>query len=51
MFISRSEIKVEHKHDEYCNCEDCWWARGQKEICPTCGCIVGEGCPCHENNS
>ena len=33
-------------HDEFCSCEDCWWARGQKEVCPTCGCVVGEGCPC-----
>jgi hypothetical protein len=31
-------------HDEYCNCEDCWWARGQKEVCSECG-SVGEGCP------
>ena len=34
------------EHDNYCNCEDCWWARDQREICPTCGCIVGAGCPC-----
>jgi hypothetical protein len=34
---------MEHTWD--CNCEDCWWARDEKEICPTCGCIVGESCP------
>jgi len=32
-------------HGEHCNCESCWWANGQKEICPTCGSIVGGGCP------
>lgn len=37
------------EHDQYCNCEDCWWSRGQKEICATCGCIVGEGCPCSDS--
>ncbi len=33
------------EHDVLCNCEECWWARGQKEVCGTCGCIIGEGCP------
>jgi len=33
-------------HPLDCNCEDCWWSRGQREICPTCGCFVGQGCPC-----
>lgn len=32
-----------HTHDEYCNCQDCCYARGG-EICATCGCIVGQGC-------
>jgi len=30
----------------FCNCEDCWWARGQQEMCATCDCVVGAGCPC-----
>lgn len=30
------------EHDFYYNCEECWWARGQKEICGTCGSIVGK---------
>lgn len=34
------------KHDVFCNCEDCWWIKGQRETCATCGCIVGSGCPC-----
>ena len=37
---------MEHNN---CNCEDCWWARGQQEVCPTCGC-VGEDCPTHEDD-
>lgn len=32
------------EHGPYCNCEECWWARGG-ERCPTCGCVVGHGCP------
>lgn len=28
-----------------CNCEDCWWARGQREVCPDCGATVGANCP------
>lgn len=27
------------EHDEFCNCEDCWWARGEREVCATCGCV------------
>lgn len=33
------------QHSHFCNCEECTWARGG-EICATCGCIVGRGCPC-----
>ena len=32
--------------DPFCNCEDCWWANDQHEICSVCGCLVGLGCPC-----
>jgi len=38
-------------HDEHCNCEHCWWSRDQKEICATCGCLVGAGCPEHKKFS
>lgn len=36
------------EHGPYCNCEDCWWSHGQEEVCSTCGCLVGEGCPCSD---
>jgi hypothetical protein len=36
------------EHDQYCNCYHCWWIRDQKEICGTCGSIIGAGCPCVE---
>jgi hypothetical protein len=42
------EYSWEHVEDGYCNCEICFYARGSKEVCATCGCIVGEGCN-HEN--
>jgi hypothetical protein len=32
-------------HDEFCNCEDCWWSRDCHDVCPTCGSLVGAGCP------
>ena len=35
----------------YCNCEGCMYARDGKEICNTCGCIVGEGCPEHDEDT
>ncbi len=35
---------MDYGHDEYCNCEDCWWSRGEKEVCSVCGCLVGKGC-------
>jgi hypothetical protein len=35
------------EHDGYCNCEECWWARDQQVICPTCGCLESS-CPCTE---
>ena len=38
------------EHDDYCNCEDCCRARGGKEICGTCHCVVGEGCPGHKKD-
>lgn len=34
-------------HDWNCNCEDCWWANDQREICGICGSLVGAGCPTH----
>lgn len=34
------------EHEEFCNCEDCWWSRDCQEVCATCGCLVGAGCPC-----
>jgi hypothetical protein len=44
-------LKKEYmEHDEFCNCEDCWWARGKQEVCATCGCVVGVGCPCNTEN-
>ena len=33
------------EHGPYCNCEDCWWARGQESVCSTCGCLESS-CPC-----
>lgn len=33
-----------NEHDEFCNCEDCWWGRGQKEVCSVCGCVHDEDC-------
>ena len=36
-------LSMEHGPD--CNCYECWWARGQKEVCPTCGSLI-ENCPC-----
>lgn len=33
-------------HDEYCNCEDCWWSRDCKKICSLCGCDE-DSCPCY----
>lgn len=38
---------MEHGWD--CNCEDCWWAREQELICPTCGCLESS-CPCSDRN-
>jgi len=35
---------MDYAHDQYCNCEDCYYARGG-EICPCCGslnCAYGE---------
>jgi hypothetical protein len=26
------------EHDDFCNCEDCFYARGEI-ICPCCGCL------------
>lgn len=31
-----------------CNCSDCYYTRGDKEVCPTCEAIVGDGCGCDE---
>lgn len=38
------QIGYTDEHGPYCNCEDCHHARGG-EICATCGCLVGAGCP------
>lgn len=27
-------------HSATCNCEDCWWARDQKEVCSCCGELI-----------
>jgi len=32
------------EHDDFCNCEECVWARGE-EICPCCGCYVSSCTP------
>ena len=32
------------EHDEFCNCEDCYWARDQEDICPYCGCLASQCC-------
>lgn len=30
------------EHDEFCNCEDCYWAHGQEAVCPCCGCLESQ---------
>lgn len=37
------------EHDEYCNCEDCYFANGQELICPCCGCLESS-CPAVEQD-
>lgn len=44
------EVTVENdesEHGPYCNCEDCYFARGGEEICPSCGCLASQ-CYGHE---
>jgi hypothetical protein len=32
------------EHDDFCNCEDCFYARGEL-VCASCGCLESS-CPC-----
>lgn len=45
--------KRQEDHGEDCNCDDCRFLRAQAdgEVCATCGCLVGHGCPCSDDNS
>lgn len=38
------------EHDWFCNCSDCWWARGCEERCSCCGCLVSD-CPTNNDNT
>lgn len=39
------------EHGPFCNCEDCWWAHGQREVCSSCGCVHEENDDGEEGNS
>jgi hypothetical protein len=32
------------EHGDFCNCEDCFYARGEL-VCASCGCLESS-CPC-----
>lgn len=37
-----NEENIHGEHDTFCNCEDCCWARGGEQVCPSCGCTVDQ---------